>query len=37
MRLLTPNHGVERMGACRFAQFLVVAQWRLAPAAHGGR
>ena len=32
-----PNHSVERTGASRSAQFVLVAQGRLAPAAHAGR
>jgi hypothetical protein len=31
------NHSMQRTGASRSAQFLSIAQWRLAPAADAGR
>jgi hypothetical protein len=34
---MSPNHSIQRTGASRSAQFVFVAQWRLAPVADAGR
>ena len=35
--ILSPNHSIQRTGASRSARAVLVAQWRLAPAADAGR
>jgi hypothetical protein len=35
--LYVPNHSIQRTGASRSAQSVIIAQWRLASAADAGR